>query len=99
MTEILRWSGAATPDVVALIRRVVVQEATRAGADEGMRERVRLAVSEAVTNVVMHAYRESPAPGEAHVVVRRGYGTFSVMVRDHGIGLRPRADSPGAGLG
>jgi len=62
---------------------------------------VALCVSEAVTNVVFHAYRDQLAPGAVEVVLRplpAGAG-LEIDVIDRGQGLAPRIDSPGAGLG
>ena len=58
-----------------------------------------LAVSEAATNVVMHAY--GSRPGWFTVVARMRNGRLHVMVRDDGCGIRPPADTPrpGRGLG
>lgn len=63
-----------------------------------MLESVRLAVSEAVSNVVVHGYRDSPA-GRFTVVVESWPDELKVIVRDDGCGMQPRTDSPGAGLG
>jgi serine/threonine-protein kinase RsbW/stage II sporulation protein AB (anti-sigma F factor) len=63
---------------------------------------VDLAVSEAVTNVVVHAYRDrGPAdePGRIRIAVRVEAGAAWVVVTDEGIGMVPRADSPGLGMG
>jgi anti-sigma regulatory factor (Ser/Thr protein kinase) len=63
---------------------------------------VVLAVSEAVTNVVVHAYRDRDAdaePGHVHVTVTLEPDQVLVAVSDDGVGLTPRPDSPGAGLG
>jgi anti-sigma regulatory factor (Ser/Thr protein kinase) len=63
---------------------------------------VALAVSEAVTNVVVHAYRDrdpDAEPGHVHVTVSVEGDEFVVAVADEGLGIAPRDDSPGAGLG
>jgi len=60
---------------------------------------VRLAVSEAVSNVVVHSYREHERRGEFTVSIEWEADVLHVIVRDHGCGMQPRADSPGAGLG
>ena len=60
---------------------------------------MRLAVSEAVSNVVVHSYREHERRGEFTVSIEWEADVLHVIVRDHGCGMQPRADSPGAGLG
>ncbi len=59
---------------------------------------IKLAVTEACTNVVIHAYPDGEGPMEIDAAVgddRR----LSIVVRDEGRGILPRADSPGLGLG
>ena len=73
--------------------------AQRAGAANGVLDAVRLAVSEAVSNVVVHSYRNTERRGEFTVAVEWEDDRLHVTVRDHGCGMQPRADSPGAGLG
>jgi serine/threonine-protein kinase RsbW len=60
---------------------------------------VRLAVSEAATNVVVHAYRDAPKAGEIELAASLAGGELWVIVADSGSGLRARRDSPGLGLG
>ena len=61
---------------------------------------VDLAVSEAVTNVVVHAYRHTDGHGEVILDMRNHGGDgLEVAVTDHGLGMAPRPDSPGLGLG
>lgn len=59
---------------------------------------MRLAVSEAVSNVIVHGYRET-GRGAFTVAVEWEDEQLSVTVRDTGCGMSPRMDSPGAGLG
>jgi anti-sigma regulatory factor (Ser/Thr protein kinase) len=58
---------------------------------------VKLAVTEACTNVVVHAYPDGDGP----MNVRAGLadGALTVIVSDEGRGILPRPDSPGLGLG
>ncbi len=58
---------------------------------------VKLAVTEACTNVVVHAYARSEGPMEVAATIDAG--VLRVTVRDEGLGILPRADSPGLGLG
>jgi anti-sigma regulatory factor (Ser/Thr protein kinase) len=58
---------------------------------------LKLAVTEACTNVVVHAYQEDEGPMEVAATVDGGQ--LMVTVRDEGRGIVPRPDSPGLGLG
>jgi serine/threonine-protein kinase RsbW len=77
---------------------VAAAAARRAGAEDPVLDAIRLAVSEAVSNVVVHGYRDSPN-GAFTVAVEWEGDELRVTVRDDGCGMQPRADSPGAGLG
>src|SRR4051812_23596796 len=89
----------AVPDAVAALRHAVVEHARAAGMPEEALASVRLAVSEAATNVVLHAYEGEPEPGPVHVRVERDGDFLRVTVSDDGNGMKPRPDSPGLGLG
>lgn len=80
-------------------RRQVVALAERVGASSAIVADVALAVSEACTNVVLHAYREHEAPGLLHLEAHERDGMLEVVVADEGGGLHPRDDSPGLGMG
>ena len=87
-----------TPQGVGSMRREVAAFAHRAGlGDDGVAD-VRLAVSEAATNAVVHGYRDS-AEGQLKVAAYIDAGELNVIVSDAGVGLAPRPDSPGLGLG
>jgi serine/threonine-protein kinase RsbW/stage II sporulation protein AB (anti-sigma F factor) len=89
----------ALPESVAIVRAAVVAFATRIGASQATIAAVELAVSEGVTNVVVHAYRDAAEPGVVEVAAAQASGELWVIVADAGLGLRPRPDSPGLGLG
>jgi serine/threonine-protein kinase RsbW len=90
---------AARPESVAAARAAVVDFAARSGASAATLEAVALAVSEAATNVVVHAYRDTDEPGAIEVAAATAGGELWVIVADGGSGLRPRRDSKGLGLG
>jgi anti-sigma regulatory factor (Ser/Thr protein kinase) len=99
MTERYRALFPARAHVVAELRLGVVAFAESVGASPELREDLRLAVSEAVTNVVMHAY-EGMKPGDVLVEAwTTDEGYLCVRVVDRGRGLIPRTDSRGLGLG
>lgn len=86
------------PTSVPQARRALERLAVDAGACSGVVDALRLAVSEACTNVVLHAYRDRE-PGRMHVLASLDGRTLRVVVCDDGGGVRPRTDSPGLGLG
>jgi len=59
---------------------------------------VGLAVTEAATNVVLHAYPDGEQ-GDIRLVMCPEPERIVVVVRDWGHGMRPRPDSPGLGVG
>jgi serine/threonine-protein kinase RsbW len=59
---------------------------------------IRLAVTEACTNVVVHAYPDERC-GPLEVLATLHGEALTVLVRDEGPGIVPRPDSPGLGLG
>jgi anti-sigma regulatory factor (Ser/Thr protein kinase) len=86
----------AEPASVGALRAAVVDFAQQAGVEDT--GRLALAVSEAMSNVVIHAYRDIE-PGDMRVVACDKPDRIVVVVRDYGQGMRPRADSPGLGMG
>jgi PAS domain S-box-containing protein len=86
---------------VAVARHEVVAFASARGAPESVLRDLALAVSEACTNVVVHAYRDRPADaaGPMHVRAWVDGDALEVSIADEGCGVRPRRDSPGVGLG
>jgi serine/threonine-protein kinase RsbW/stage II sporulation protein AB (anti-sigma F factor) len=59
---------------------------------------VALAITEAATNAVLHAYRDGTS-GSMRVVACAREDGLLVVVRDYGCGMQPNPDSPGLGLG
>lgn len=96
-SETLTQSYSAVPDSVPLARHELVQFALHAGASEDQAETVRLATSEALTNVVMHAYGDGQ--GQIHVRANLARGELWILIGDDGDGLRAHNDSPGLGVG
>jgi serine/threonine-protein kinase RsbW len=60
---------------------------------------VALAVTEAVSNVVVHAYTESTGDNLVELEIRVEDAQLVIHVRDQGRGMVPRHDSPGLGYG
>ncbi len=93
------WSAPAVPAVVAQLRHEIAGFAVDAGIGDPPLADLKLAVSEALSNVVLHSYREDPEPGRVEVEAEISEDRLRVIIADRGTGMRPRVDSPGAGLG
>jgi anti-sigma regulatory factor (Ser/Thr protein kinase) len=93
----LAWK--AVPASVAEARRAVAEFAAASGVGSDTLAALRVAVSEAVTNAVVHAYLDEPEAGPVHVTAEREEDSMWVQVSDEGRGMLPRPDSPGIGLG
>src|SRR4051794_21568371 len=90
----------AIVDVVGPLRRALTRWAVDAGASQRTQEAVSLAGSEAITNAVVHAYRDAPAPGTVSVAGEMlDLQLLRVTVTDEGSGMQPRSDSTGLGIG
>jgi serine/threonine-protein kinase RsbW len=89
---------AARPTSVVRIRRALVAYAASLGAGDELQAAVGLAVSEAVSNAVVHAF-VGRAPGDVHVAADRRHGELVITISDDGRGMVPRTDSPGLGMG
>lgn len=86
------------PSTVGEMRRHARAFAAAAGATDELAYTVALAVSEAVTNAVIHAYAERD-PGDVTVRCRIDGERLLVDVVDEGRGVAARDDSPGGGQG
>jgi serine/threonine-protein kinase RsbW len=93
----VRLTMAAHAEQVGLVRQIVGSLATSVGFSDQLINDVRLAVTEACTNVVRHAYQE--APGQLEVAAWTADSSLTVSVADRGCGLQPRPSQSGGGLG
>ena len=92
----IRLTLPARPENVAVVRHVLGGLAEALRLPEGVVDDMRLAVTEACTNVVRHAYVDE---GPIDVVVRPRGETLEVVVSDSGRGIGPSPDADGPGLG
>jgi serine/threonine-protein kinase RsbW len=94
------WSIPALAEEVGGVRQAAVEFARGQGVPDPRLEDLRLAISEAVTNAVVHAFRLQDRPGTVTVSVDVTLDELvEAVVRDDGAGMTSRADSPGLGLG
>ena len=87
-----------TPLAVRMLRREMAGIAADCGVDTQAIADVQLAVSEAATNVVMHAYAETT--GEMTVTADVAEGELAIVIGDTGPGFDgQRGRAPGLGVG
>jgi serine/threonine-protein kinase RsbW len=101
-------TATTTPDIelalparaanIAVVRHAFGALGEALAVDEEILSNIRLAVTEACTNVVIHAYPDG-REGPLEVAATLREDKLEVVIRDEGPGIEPRADSPGLGLG
>lgn len=94
----LEISLPARAENVAVIRHVLGGIGDALSLHPEIVSDVKLAVSEACANAVIHAYAEDEA-GLLDLELSASGENIEIVVRDHGRGMAPRADSPGLGVG
>ena len=80
------------------MRKGVVAFAARHGANRDAQADIALAVSEALTNAVVHAFVRQPA-GTMGLLAEAAADVLLIRITDDGSGMTSRADSPGMGIG
>jgi len=81
------------PENVAVIRQALAGAIEVLGLSESRLLDINTAVSEACNNVVVHAYEGEHGPLEVYLCVQDS--ELEVVVRDDGVGIRPKAPEPG----
>jgi anti-sigma regulatory factor (Ser/Thr protein kinase) len=88
----------ARAENVAVVRHAFGGFAEALSVDEQTLADIKLAITEACTNVVIHAYDDGE-DGSLEVDASIDDRHLTVVIRDEGRGIVPRPDSPGLGLG
>lgn len=81
----------ARAENVAVVRHALAGLAERLGMDEASLADLKTVVTEACMNVVVHAYGGSE-PGPLEIEAESDLEGMTVVIRDHGTGIRPRPD-------
>jgi serine/threonine-protein kinase RsbW len=97
----LELTVPSTAENIPLVRHAVAGFLDGHSLSGALASDVLLAVTEACTNVVQHAYRdgEPESSAEIEVTAQCVSSALTIAVRDRGRGFAPRIDSPGLGLG
>lgn len=93
----LEMTLPARAENVGVVRHVLGAFADTRHIGEDTLDDLRLAVTEACANVVVHAYQGGA--GLMDVIVHAREAELEIGIRDHGRGMAPRTDSPGLGVG
>jgi serine/threonine-protein kinase RsbW len=81
----------ARAENVAVVRHALAGLAERLGMDEASLADLKTVVTEASMNVVVHAYA-GMEPGPLEIEAESDGDGLTVVIRDHGSGIRPRPD-------
>jgi anti-sigma regulatory factor (Ser/Thr protein kinase) len=98
VTPDLELKLPARAENVAVVRHAFGGLAEVVDLDEQTLADIKLAITEACTNVVIHAYDDGDE-GDLEVDASLDGTSLTVVIRDSGRGIVPRPDSPGLGLG
>jgi serine/threonine-protein kinase RsbW len=97
----VRLTLPARPEGVAVVRQALAGMADALDFDAAVLADMKMAVSEACTNVVVHAYED--ADGMLEVDMTADDVGLTIRVRDHGGGIQPQVtrshEVPALGLG
>ena len=77
----LRLSGS--PDVLPRIREAVVDAAKRCGLNDDEIGKFEMAVGEACTNIIEHAYGDHPSPPEIQVDIHEFANRIEITILDY----------------
>jgi len=92
-TETISKSIRSSTDQLLDIREFVEQAAREFGFGDEESSNIVLAVDEACTNVIKHAYAGSPS-GEIRVTILREGTRFQIQIQDHGRTFDPETLRP-----
>lgn len=96
----IELSLPARAENIAIVRHAFGAFGEAYGVSEQTLSDLRLAVTEACTNVVVHAYPDGrEGPLEVRATIDEDGDHLTIVVQDEGEGIAPRPDSPGLGLG
>lgn len=91
-TDVVELSVPCKPEYVRSVRMLAADIAEAMPLSSASIDELKVAVSEAVSNVVRHAYRDQCTALPVVIVFRRNAKELIVEVSDQGIGFEPPTD-------
>jgi serine/threonine-protein kinase RsbW len=83
-------------DSLSAIAKYVMNASTEAGLDKKAAYRLRLAVDEIVTNIILHGYEEAGLDGNVDIIAELDEKQLSICVEDTGVKFDPSSkETPG----
>ncbi len=94
------WKERATVENVPTLRRRAVSYALEHNVEDPPIGDLTLALGEAITNAVVHAYRRvEPGTITLALSIEPKANEVTAVVTDDGVGFSPNPESPGIGMG
>ncbi len=88
----------STPDALPRIRQIVVEAAEKLGFEDDEVAKIEMAVGEACTNVLEHAYQTQPLRAEIEIVVEPFPDRLEITLLDYSTVNFPVDEAPGLAI-
>ena len=88
----------STLDSLRAIAEYVMEAADSAGLNKGVTYRLRLAVDEVATNIIVHGYPASGHQGDLDLQATIDDGALTIAIEDNGVPYDPHQDPPDVDL-
>jgi len=85
MADILKLSVPGKPEYVGTVRMTIAHVAANAGFDIEAIDDIKIAVSEACTNIIRHSHKNTDFSYD--IIVEREEKSLTISVIDHGVGF------------
>ena len=92
------WAGPAVAPIVAQARRLLTEFVAGSVSSDRLGD-LRICVSEAVSNAVVHAFDEAGPRGTITISATLGPDAVLIVIADDGNGFQISSDRPGLGVG
>lgn len=93
MSKVLTRTIKSQTEKLLEVREFVSRAARKFGFSDEEASKIVLAVDEACTNIIKHAYQYDPNH-DIHISIRTNRGAFEVLIEDEGKSFNPLAIKP-----